>query len=389
MNFQKERLEATLDFSKVETERWDMVIIGAGPAGSVAACAAISQGIKILLVDKMNFPRNKVCGCCLNPQSLAILQSLRLDRVIQNDEGPPLKAFCLAAGGSQVTLPLKGGRALSRERLDSALIGEAISRNVGFLPGTDAKVGEVETDYRWVHLQQGEKRKKIRTRLILVADGLGGESLTALPEDRFEIALSSRIGIGAILESKSRDYPPGTIFMACAREGYVGIVRLEDGRLDIAAAMDRDGLRRLGSPGAAVCHVMEQAGFPSLDFLTNAPWKGTLPLTRRRRWVARDRYFILGDASGYVEPFTGEGIAWAITAAQAVAPMAREAILRWTPELIPRWTRLHRHLIGRRQELCRFLSQILKYPFLIQGLVRILSHRPQMVKPVLSYVQGV
>lgn len=51
-------------------EHYDVVVIGAGPAGSVAAYTAATQGLDVLLLDKARFPRFKVCGCCLNARAL-------------------------------------------------------------------------------------------------------------------------------------------------------------------------------------------------------------------------------------------------------------------------------------------------------------------------------
>ena len=67
--------------------------------------------------------------------------------------------------------------------------------------------------------------------------------------------------------------------------------------------------------------------------------KGTAPLTRRTTPIAEERLFLLGDAAGYVEPFTGEGIAWALVAGLAVAPLAIRAAKQWHPSLGVDWSR--------------------------------------------------
>jgi len=55
---------------------WDCVVIGAGPSGCAFAISAVSAGVSVLLIDKSNFPRDKVCGCCLNERSVYFLNKL-------------------------------------------------------------------------------------------------------------------------------------------------------------------------------------------------------------------------------------------------------------------------------------------------------------------------
>ena len=63
------------------------------------------------------------------------------------------------------------------------------------------------------------------------------------------------------------------------------------------------------------------------------PGRGTASLTRQTRPIAGERFFVLGDATGYIEPFTGEGMAWAMVSGQAIAPLVRQGIKYWEPSL--------------------------------------------------------
>src|SRR5439155_17458214 len=139
----------------------------------------------------------------------------------------------------------------------------------------------------------------------------------------------SRIGTAVIIDHGPSSYQPGTIYMACGAEGYVGLVRLEDGRLNIAAAFDSEALRAPGHAGHVADKILHEAGLPHVPDILQLPWKGTPGLTRRARHVAAERLFVLGDAASFVEPFTGEGIAWALGSAIAVAPLAARAVQNW------------------------------------------------------------
>jgi flavin-dependent dehydrogenase len=150
--------------------------------------------------------------------------------------------------------------------------------------------------------------------------------------------------------------------MAVGRAGYVGLVRLEDGSLNVAAALEPDFVRRLGGPGTAAAAIVEEAGFPPFAALCDERWHGTLPLSRATWPVASDRLFVLGDAAGYVEPFTGEGVAWAMTSALAIEPFALRAIERWDSRLAQKWSRFQHRSSRRRQRICRFVTVGLRQP---------------------------
>jgi 2-polyprenyl-6-methoxyphenol hydroxylase-like FAD-dependent oxidoreductase len=167
-----------------------------------------------------------------------------------------------------------------------------------------------------------------------------------------------------VIADAPRFYGERTIFMAVGRDGYVGAVRVEDGSLNVAAAFAPALVRRLGTPAKAAAAVLAEAGYPAIAGLDDAHWQGTARLTRRTRPLAGERIFLLGDAAGYVEPFTGEGIAWALASGQAVAPVALQAIERWNPGLVRVWPDVHKRLVGRRQVVCRAIALCLRRPWL-------------------------
>ena len=92
----------------------------------------------------------------------------------------------------------------------------------------------------------------------------------------------------------------------------------------------------------------------------------------------------MGDAAGYVEPFTGEGIAWALASAVALAPFVRRAAEGWTPDLIGRWRRRLDSLLGGRRRSCWLLTRVLRRPALVAALVRLLAVIPALSRPVVA-----
>src|SRR5262249_27978082 len=82
---------------------------------------------------------------------------------------------------------------------------------------------------------------------------------------------ASRIGAGVVSPTAPEFYTPGAIFMACGRGGYLGQVRLEDGRLDLAAAFEPEALRQAGGPGPAAAHLLDEAGWPAVPGVATLP----------------------------------------------------------------------------------------------------------------------
>jgi flavin-dependent dehydrogenase len=330
----------------------------------------------VLLVDKATFPRRKVCGCCLNGNALAALAAVGLGHLPMRLGAVPLSAFTVASGGRAATVPV-AGVSLSREAFDVALIREATAAGVEFVPGCKATLGPVTNDGRTVQVESAA----VRASVVIAADGLNGRLAAAA--DGFDVPAkaSSRIGAGVALPPHA-GYAPHTIYMATGAGGYVGLVVLEDGRLDVAAAFDAGFVRTAGGLGEAAVRTLADAGFPEISNLTAADWKGTPALTRTPDRIAGDRWFAVGDASGYVEPFTGEGMAWAVGGAAALARLLADG---WHPALPARWRQAHYRLIGRRQRFCRLLAPALRSRSIRRMMVFALAAWPALARP---FVRG-
>ncbi|MFO0850519.1 MAG: NAD(P)/FAD-dependent oxidoreductase [Gemmataceae bacterium] len=363
---------ATITLDAAAAGRWNAAVVGAGPAGAMTARELARRGRRVLLIDKATFPRPKVCGCCLNRTALGALSVIGLGGLVGRCGAVSLGGVELATGGKRVRLSLPGGVALSRGTFDAALIGEAVRAGADFLPGTAVRLGPATDGGR--ELLAGPT--VIGAGVVIAADGLNGQ-LTTPPQ----VADGSRIGAGVIADTAPDAYRPGTIYMAVGRGGYVGAVRLEDGRLDLAAAFDAVAVRAAGGLGESAAVVLRGAGLPAIPDLEALPWKGTPPLTRRPRQVAGERWFAVGDAAGYVEPFTGEGMAWAIASAAGLAPIAAAD---WSPDRATEWAATYARLVGRRQGVCKAAAAVLRSPALCRVCVNALSLVPALARPVVA-----
>ncbi len=388
--------------------RYDMVIIGAGLAGGLAAFLGAKRGLRVLLIERQSFPRSKVCGCCLNLRAQQLLRQAGLEDGLQQLSPVHTDSMRVQYRGRAIKIPMPGGIVVTRKRMDAWLVSEAVRAGAEFCDDTTAKVLPLEIDtvenasenavyppYRTVAITGTGRRREsldfetgakgllqrehrtspgtltelVSADVVLVCDGLGHPSLSQLPGFQSRPVPNSRIGLGATFAQtqKNSDYPSREILMAVAQQGYCGMVETEDQQWNLAAAVDSDFLQRCGSPLACLKEIFRSAGVSPPAELDTAGIRGTVPLTRRSSRIAGFRLLLLGDSTGYVEPFTGEGMAWAMTAATLALPLAMRGLAApWSREIEHEFLRQMKTCVAREQGVCRALSAILSHPLLLR-----------------------
>ena len=358
---------------------WDVVVVGAGPAGALAAHGLASRGVRVLLVEQRLFPRWKVCGACLSPQAMAALEAAGLAHLVAAHGGLSLDQLQLGVAGLVKPIALGAGRVLSRSRLDQALLEAAVAAGATVLTGTRAVLGAAATGLepdREVVLQKETARRSVSAKVVLIAAGLSHRAIDNEAEISTSIESRSRIGAGCVLPGEAAALPPGVLQMAVGRSGYVGLVRVESGEINLACAFDRPMLRSGGGAALLCQKILTEAGFGPLPGLKEAAWQLTAALSRRTTPLAGHRLLLLGDAAGYVEPFTGEGMGWALTSALAALPLVLRGREQWDGAIETEWQRLHRRWVSQRQRSCRVLAVVLRQPRISWGLHRLAGTFP-------------
>lgn len=367
---------------------WDVAVVGAGPAGALAARQLAALGVQVVLIDKSAFPRNKVCGGCLNRRALEALEDAGLGNVVADLGASVIDKLRVSAGGRPLDLALPAYQGVTRSALDQALLCSAESAGAVTVMQTRATDTRVEGDVRLIDVQQDDLSATLRAKVVIAADGLGSTLAKRSEELDVRIAKGSRIGAGVIADDAPSFFSEHVIHMACGEGGYVGAARVENGLVDIAAAFDSDFVRAKGGLGPAAESILDQAGFPVWSGFADLPWRGTPPLTRRSGRVAGTRLFTVGDAAGYIEPFTGEGLACAMTTGMAVVDFAERAVVQYDMKFEQAWIARHKQLVTRRQYLCRTLAVILRHPKLVRSTIAALRWMPALASPMVRQVNA-
>jgi len=343
---------------------WEVVVIGAGPAGAFAALLLARKGVRVLLIEKEKFPREKVCGGCLNYGVMTLLKNYDVGEVISKSDPTALEQFTVQTRYAKGKLKIGGGVAVSRSLFDSELVAMATSVGVTFLDCVSGHVQDDLSDSRSVLLRNRGSDLLVKAKIVLVACGLNNRALPELGAPEVIVDSDSRVGVGTILYNSAL-CERGTISMLVSSRGYVGMTRLAGDQIDLAAALDIKAIKKAGGVTQLVNSIRKECRAHAIPELPDADWRGTPTLSRHVKIPAVTRMFMVGDAAGYVEPFTGEGINWALSSSSLVVPIVQQALKQWSPALISHWSNTYRDQIAKRQRVCRFVSHILRYPVLI------------------------
>lgn len=371
------------------TGHFDAVVIGGGPAGSSSARLLARLGWRTALLEHGPRHRPKACGTCLNPRAARLLSRAGLlDDVRGIAVGATCRVRVHTVGRPVLSAVLPQcrdagqGMVVSRARLDQLLIDRARQAGVQVVQPATARVVEASSRGARVEFRQGRSTIRLRTRLVVGADGLrsavadaSGLGRRCRPGRTFGFAMDVACpAAGAV--------GPDTIEMFLVRGGYLGVVDHGGGRLHLAGLVDRRR-PRAGSPIEFVAFVANQfdtlrrAGLHRLRRRAFDRISGAGPIPSRPHRVAAGPVALVGDAAGYTEPFSGEGISWALECAEILAEsVAGQAPGDWTPAAARRYRRGWKRRIGRRQYLGRMLGPVLRRPDLAGSVLTVLGRHP-------------
>ena len=210
-------------------------------------------------------------------------------------------------GGQRIELPLPRGVAISREALDSKLLSSAGEAGAVLFTPAFAQVDQLHPDRVVASLEiPGIRTWQHEYSAVVIASGLNAAGSQRLLPWREK----PNGPFGAAFFATSDSLPSGTVHMACDDDGYVGLMRLEDDRIDIAAALAPGSDAAVaGTTRQRIERILMRSHLQDWAYHSPSPIMTTPPL-RRLRKAGNGRMIAIGDAAGYVEPFTGEGMTW-------------------------------------------------------------------------------
>ena len=295
---------------------FDVIVAGGGPGGSTAAALCSQRGLRVALFEHTQFPRQKVCGDVINPNCWPVLQKLGAAETVRALPHHEICAASFAAPtGGVLTIPMpRAATAIRRSVFDHALLEHARSCGV--------KVFENET----VHKVTSERRVTTslgcyRARTAIIgADGR--HSVTAQSAGLVRALAEGDEHISFQAHFRAPPSLDGCVQLHLFRGGYCGVVRVDSERANVCIVTDRRGARFRSDCEALFAHTVHQnPHFRDLGIEPKPldPWQSIHPLRRPMNVPARNGVFLVGDALRVMEPFTGQGILFALRTAELVA----------------------------------------------------------------------
>lgn len=362
-----------------------VLVIGGGVSGSACALRLRSHGIDVHLAEKSVFPRAKVCGCCLGGIGLHCLDQLLLrDWALQN--GVATSRWSGSLGGQRIELPLPQGVAISRELLDTRMLQSAAEAGANLLTPALARVDKHDSNSVTATVKfNGLTSRQYEYSVVVIASGLNASGSQRLLPWREK----PNGPFGAAFFARSETLPAGTIHMACDDDGYVGLVRLEDDRIDIAAAL-ATGNKAAGSGSAVyrIDRILSRSQLCDWSYHDPTPLMSTPPL-RRLRKPGTGRVIAIGDAAGYVEPFTGEGMTWGMMSAIAAADLIAGHSHGDLSLLGDAWCRQHASLLRTKRFACRAVTSLLRSSLARRAVAATISQWPSLAAPLIQHLNRV
>ena len=355
-----------------DTMSTDVLVVGAGPAGSAAATWLARSGREVLLADAATFPRDKPCGDGLTPRAIYELRRIGLGDWLA---GRAVNRGLRAAGfGQTLYLPWPGGSlpahggAVPRLELDATIRDVAVAAGAKTVDAVRAvDVDRGARGVSAVHMKRGSDRVTVRCRQLVVADGARSQLGRTLGRTWHRDTAYGVAARGYIASDRSDDPWISSHLELRGTEGellsgYGWVFPLADGEVNIgvgtlatAARPAEVNLRSL------LTHYADMRRDDwALQGEVRAPWSALLPMGGAVSGVAGPNWVLVGDAAGCVNPLNGEGIDYGLETGRMAADLLAEpgpATDAW-PAL------LHEHY-GEAFSIARRLAGLLTVPGLL------------------------
>jgi flavin-dependent dehydrogenase len=314
----------------------DALVIGAGPAGSAAALTLARAGARVRLLDRAVFPRNKLCGDTLNPGALSIVDRLGVGDDVRAC-ALPITGMTVTGPGAEVSADYPDGlrgMSLTRRCLDQLLLHAASDAGVCIETGVGVSEPVIEKD-RIVGVRLACRGGEVlRAPVVIAADGRGSRLAARVNLSSYASA-PRRWAFGAYFSNVRRMSARGE--MHIRRGAYIGVAPLPGGLTNVSVVLD--GPARAGHYGHAGQQTIVRRALAADAVLCDrfaaatqvSPVTVLGPLAVNARAAGCPGLLLAGDAAGFVDPMTGDGLRFALRGGELAAHAALDELASGRP----------------------------------------------------------
>lgn len=363
----------------------DVAVVGGGPAGAAAAIRLAQAGVETVVFERDAAPRWRACGVYSSPLTRARLASLgfeprELDRLLQRV--PALVVETLRGATCRLEYDDRGDACgADRVRLDAALLERAASAGAQVRTAASVKVVEPGAQGGAARLSVSESGTTAtwRARMVIGADGPASLVARAFSVQRHARRLR-RAGLTFHLDVS--DAPPADAAMVIGPGWYCGICPVPGGRVNIGIVIGERALRRALSVGERPVSIARRIlGQLPGSWSQLATREATddiavaLPLANRVARRSGPGFLLVGDACGFIDPISGEGLHRALVSAALGAEAAVSALQNVRGPALAYYDRRLRKRFGRKDVISWMLQAFLARPEVLDYAVRRLGDR--------------
>ncbi|HEX6694277.1 MAG TPA: FAD-dependent monooxygenase [Longimicrobiales bacterium] len=367
----------------------DVIVVGAGPAGSLTALLLARAGLHVLLLDRSSFPRAKACGDCLSAETGALLSRLDLLPLVTALPHARLDGWRIfAPDGSHFAASFRNVQALAVERihLDHALAraavaaGAVLHENIRVL---DLAAVDGVREVAAVRAGSSRGPVRLRSRFVVGADGLrsvAARRLGAVARPAVTRKFSMTLHVDAALpfDTQGEMHTGDGLCIGVAPVSSPG----DRWNVTVVADAARFGRSAAVDQTAFVEHAVRSIPgtmrrIPSAALHAAAPALASGPFDVPTRRVTFPGAALAGDAAGYFDPFTGQGVYHALRAAELLAGEIEAALGGGaTLPVLNAYENGIRALSRGSRRLQRLIDVVMTKPALANRAVRRLAHSP-------------
>lgn len=374
------------------------MIVGGGLAGSTCALRLARQGARVALVEKSAFPRDKPCGEGLLPHGVDRLKALGLGEILEKASAQRFRGILYRAHGLEAPGDFKDGafgRGVRRSILDAEVQRAALAS--GDVELIRARVEDVsQTEDRVTARfapQKGAGPTAISGRVLIGADGPKSRTRHAIgldqgPPKRARYAIRRHFALKA-----GTPMPERVEVNVC--DGYeLYLTPATEGTVGLAALCEHDVMRGgSGDKGERLDTLISNAPAPLRDRLAGAtPASAPLacgPLRVRTKGVFAGRAVLVGDAAGYVDALTGEGMSLALATGELASTAVADVLAGESPAIaFKRYARARSSVFRDHAVLTLGLLFLARHPFLVRRAITRLAAEPALFTRLLEVNNG-